>query len=247
MRVIDPNSRNNDSSGDAEIAWIQFEFPRAITVTGFRIQSAHRAFLRTWSFMALDREGHRTVLYSVVDDARLNGTGNALRADVRATSSRIFRIEKRGVNWNDTGFFRVKNVELFSVEFPDGVFKTLVGRVHDPHRADVLVTASNFDFQDYHRMGTDRALCTLADSGHPWIQWELTRGMAVVQAYRMKQIEGQLVDLWSLQASNDAADWTVIDRRENPQGNDVVRVCHVRPTAAWRCFRLVYEGRLFRA
>jgi hypothetical protein len=192
--------------------------------------------------MALDAEGRRSVLYSVVDDARLKGAGKALRADVRATSSKIFRIEKRGVNWQDTFFFRVKNVELFSEEFPDGVFKTLVGCVPDPHRADVLVTASNFDFQNYHRMGAGRRLCTLADKGYPWIQWELTRGMAVVHAYRIEQVPGGLLDVWSLQASNNAADWTVIDRHENPQGTDLVRVWQVRPTAAWRYLRLVYEG-----
>jgi hypothetical protein len=192
--------------------------------------------------MALDTEGRPKVLYSIVDDARLNGDGNVLRADIRSTSSKIFRVEKRGVNWNGTGFFRVKNVELFSEEFPDGVFKTLVGRVPDPHRADVLVTASCFDFQHYHRIGAGRTLCTLMDRGNPWIQWELAKGVAVVHAYRIEQTDGDLLDLWSLHASNNAADWTVIDRRENPQGMGLIGVWNVRPTSAWRYFRLVYEG-----
>jgi hypothetical protein len=246
VRVIDPNSTDNYSSGSQETEWIQFEFQRAITVNGFRIQSAHHDFLRTWSFMALDTKGHRTVLYSATDDARLKGNGNSVRADVPATSSTIFRIEKRGVNWQGTQFFRVKNVELFSEDFPDGVFKELVGRVSDPHRADVLVTGSNFDFQKYHRLGATGCMCTLSDQGYPWIQWELAKGMAAVQAYRVGQVKGNLLDLWSLQVSNNAVDWTVIDRREGPQGNDLVKLWRVQPTAAWRYFRLVYEGQTVR-
>jgi hypothetical protein len=245
VNIIDPNSTDNYSSSSGETEWIQFEFPQAISVNALRVQSAHRCFLRTWSFLALDHEGGRTELYSVVDDARLNGTGSTVLVNIRATSSKIFRLEKRGLNWGgETNFFRVKNIELFSEDpnYIGGVFKTLVGRVNDPHRAAVLVTTSNFDFQSYHLKGAKNSLCTLSDKEQPWIQWELVEGVAVVQGYRLEQLHSFLLEFWSLQASTDAVTWNILDRRAGEQGTALLRVFPVKSFTPWKYFRIVYEA-----
>jgi hypothetical protein len=242
-RLIDPNSTDNFSSGAGDCEWIQFEFPEPISIVAFKLKSAHRSFLKTWSFFSIDRHQSRTELFSAVDDNRLNGDGNEVIIDIKATRSTTFRLEKYGTNWQDSNFFRLKNIELFSDEprFIGGVFQTLVGQSHDCHRVKVLLTSSNFDFQSFHLLSPHKSMCTLSDEEPPWIQFELSKGSAIVQGYRLEHVNDHLFNEYSLQGSNDFTIWTIIDRRNEPPTSSSLRVCQCKNTLAFRYFRLIYE------
>jgi hypothetical protein len=138
---------------------------------------------------------------------------------------------------------RLKNIEVFSdhPEFQSGVFRTLVGRVEDCHRASVLVTASNFDFQSFHLIEAPANLCTLVDAEPPWIQFELVKGWALMHGYRFKHVPVQLFGEWSVQGSNNLQTWAVIDRRREPPGTVLLKVYECRASMAFRYFRFVYE------
>jgi hypothetical protein len=133
-------------------------------------------------------------------------------------------------------------VELFSDEprFIGGVFRTLVAQAADCHRAAVLLTASNFDFQSFHLLGPHKSMCTLADEEPPWIQFELAGGAAIVHGYRIEHVPDHPFDEYSVQGSNDSTAWAVIDRRNEPAGGPL-RVCQCKAPAAFRFVRLVYE------
>ena len=243
--VIDQKDPGNFSSGSGTREWIQFEFPEPITVKSVMIQSAHRAFLKSWSIVAIDDEGNETTLYETKNDKALNGDGKKATVDVPVTTSRIFRIEKTGVNWAGTNFARFKNVELYSPspEFSEGVFATLLSRSGgDPHRADVIVSASSFDFGSFHMLSSPRSLCTLYDEDNrPWIQFELTRGLALVQGYRMQQLNNFPFDRWSLQGSLDKKEWFVIDRQRGTKYDNPIKLVKCETSTAFRFFRIVSE------
>jgi hypothetical protein len=244
-RLIDPNSQDNYSSASGEWEWIQFDFPEPISIVGLKLKSAFRSFLKTWSFASIDRDGVRTELFSTVDDERLNGSSNEVVVDLKSTVSSTFRLEKYGMNWQGTRFFRLKNIELFSdqPEYLGGVFRTLVEKAGECHHARVLVSASNFDFQHFHILGARKSMCTLLDEGPPWIQFEITRGSVIVNGYRLEFVTDNIFGAWSLQASNDLDAWSVIDRRSGPPGTQRLEVCHCRSEIAFRYFRVYYEAR----
>ena len=243
--VIDRNDPNNFSSGSGTCEWIQFEFPAPITVKSVMIQSAHRAFMKSWSVSAINDDNEQTILYKTENNAALNGQGKKVTIDIPVTTSKIFRIEKTGVNWSGTNFARFKNVELYSPdsEFADGVFATLVARAGgDPHRADVIVSASSFDFSSFHILSSPRSLCTLYDEDNrPWIQFELTKGKAIVQGYRMQQLNDFPFDRWSLQGSVNKEDWIVIDRQCGGLTDDPIKLIVCETSMAFRVFRVVSE------
>ena len=61
--IIDSSSTQNYSSGSGDYEWIQFEFPEEIEFTSFKIQSAHRAFLKTWDIIAYDSNDKEILLF----------------------------------------------------------------------------------------------------------------------------------------------------------------------------------------
>lgn len=246
--IIDENTFTNYSSGSGDYEWVQFEFPEEISVTSFYIKSAHRSFLRTWNFVAYDNQSTRIVLHEAVDDQTLNGKYKETKINVKATSARVFRIEKNGPNWSNTNFFRLKHVELYSdnPKYLGGVFKTLLKESNgDSHHAKVNVTASNFDFRHFHEVNPSKSLCTLDDPELPWIQFELTKGKAVITGYRMQQLTNWPFGSWSVQGSNkgktDSDDWTVIHRVNTEEKFKDVIVQSCRSDGAFKYFRLVCE------
>ena len=217
--IIDSQSSDNYSSGSSTKEYIKFEFPNPIRVNGFKIQSAHRSFLRTWKLKSVDDyDDTEEVIFKTKDDHSLDGVNKELivHFDEPITSS-IFIIEKNGVNWSNTKFFRVKNVEFFSdqPQFRNGVFKTLVNEAGgDPHKADVYITASSFDFKRFHKLSPSHSLCTLNDPQSSWYQFELTKGKAIVQGYRIQFLFDYLINKFTLKGSNDMKHWNVIDRQK---------------------------------
>jgi hypothetical protein len=165
--------------------------------------------------------------------------------DIKPSLSTTFRLVKTGLNWQGTGFFRLKNVEFFSDqrEYLGGVFRTLVGSSGDGHRAQVHITAKYFDFNHFHVLGAHTGMCTLEDKGPPWIQFELARGAAIVQGYRLQFVTNRVFGEWSVQASNDLNQWDVLDRKSGPPGQAVVEIRECQSTTAFRYFRIVYEVR----
>jgi hypothetical protein len=125
--------------------------------------------------------------------------------------------------------------------FERGVFQRLVCESGDSHLANVLIHASAFDFQFFHKVDCDKNMCTLSDKGDPWIQFELVKGSAIISGYRFVQIPTLMFDRWSLQGSNDCVKWTVLDRPVEDQSKDALKVRRCESIIAFRYFRLVYE------
>ena len=211
--IIDENNQQNFSSGSGEYEWIQFEFKNPVSVVSLKVQSAHRSFVKTWKFIAYDDDDEKIVLYSTQDDPALNGTNKEVILNVKATSSKKFRFEKYGPNWAGTNFIRIKNIEFYSDD-PDylgGIFKTLVEKAGgDPHKADVYITSSNFDFKRFHKISPSRTLCTLYDEEPPWFQVELTNGKAIVNGYRVQILDNFPITRWKVLGSNDGESWETI-------------------------------------
>jgi hypothetical protein len=184
-----------------------------------------------------------TTLYSTKDNQDLNGPGKEVTIDVFPTVSRVFRLDKQGRNWAGTNFVRVKNIELFSddPDFAGGVFKTLVAQAKgDPHHADVVVSASNFDFQRVHELSPSRSICTLFDQDQPCLQFEIVNGRVIIQGYRMQQLSGFGFEKWSVQGSNDGAEWIVLDRRDSSD-DMLVKMYRCDTHLAVKFVRLVSE------
>ena len=243
--IINANDPGNFSSGSGNYEWVQFEFKTPITVSSVMVQSAHRAFIRDWSVVAIDDDGHSTTLYQNKQDKRFNGVDKKVTVELPVTTSRIFRIEKMGLNWADTNFIRIKNVEFYAPdgEFENGVFEKLLEKSGgDPHTADVVVTASNFDFRSFHMMSPPRSLCTLYDENNqPWIQFRLTKGKMLVQGYRMQQIAAWQFGKWSLQATVDGKEWVVLDRRSEDVSSSPLKVVSCEVPVPYKIFRVVCE------
>lgn len=218
--IIDPDSPGNYSSGSGDYEWVQFEFKEPISVLSFKIKSAHRAFLRTWGLIAYDDDGKEIILYKKKDDPALNGKFKETTINFKAIEAKKFRIEKFGKNWAETNFMRIKNFEFYSddPQYIGGVFKTLLERCGgDPHKADVLITASNFDFQRFHRINPERSLCTLYDEEAPWFQVELNHGRAVIHGYRFQTLNNFPISKWQIAGSNDNQKWDTIHENEISQ------------------------------
>ena len=243
--IIDKDNPGNFSSGSGNYEWVQFQFNRPITVNKVMIQSAHRSFMRSWSIVSIDEDGNSKTLYQTTDDPALNGVNFSVTVDITPAKSRIFRIEKMGPNWANTNFIRIKNVEFYSPseEFEGGVFATLLKQSHgDPHKADVVMTASNFDFRNFHALSPPRSLCTLYDpDNQPWIQFELTKGKIIVEGYRMQQLGAFLFDKWSVHASVDKKNWVLLDRRSGNVGKSPLKVVRCPTTVPYSVFRVVCE------
>lgn len=218
--IIDPDSPGNYSSGSGDYEWVQFEFQDPISVVSFKIKSAHRAFLKTWGLIAYDGDGNEIILYKKKDDPTLNGKYKEITINFKAIEAKRFRIEKFGENWAGTNFMRIKNFEFYSddPQYLGGVFKTLLERCGgDPHKADVIITASNFDFQRFHLLSPARSLCTLYDEEPPWFQVELNHGRAIIHGYRFQILNNFPINRWQLAASNDSKKWDVIHESEISQ------------------------------
>jgi hypothetical protein len=242
--VLDARSRDNWSSGPQEYGWIEFELKSEVTVNFVRLKSAHRSFLKSWTIAAADPSGKMTPIYETRDDKRLDGAGKEALFAVRETTSRVFRVEKLGQNSSGTNFFRLKHVEFFSdgPEYVGGVFASLVARAGgDPHRADVLVRASAFDFRHWHTLDPPSSLCTLADKGDPWIQIEILAGTAVVTGYRLVHVQDFIFTDWTVEGSCDGGEWFTIDEQEEAESEDLVRVFAVAETPPLRFVRLLYQ------
>lgn len=217
--IIDQNSTGNYSSGSGDYEWVQFDFKEPISIVSFQIQSAHRAFLKNWAVVAYDEDGGEITLYKTENDPALNGVDNKVYKTVKAVEAKSFRIEKFGCNWSGTNFMRIKNFEFFSDDpkYKGGVFKSLIEKANgDPHKADVYITASNFDFKRFHKICPSRSLCTLYDETQPWFQVELTCGRAIVHGYRLQMLTNFPLSCWRLAGSNDKENWDTIHDAEVP-------------------------------
>lgn len=241
--IIDPDSPGNYSSGSGEYEWIQFEFKEPITALSFKIKSAHRAFLKTWGFIAYDEDGKEVILYKTKDDPTLNGKYKETIINFKAIEAKKFRIEKFGENWAGTNFMRIKNFELYSddPQYIGGIFKTLLERANgDPHKADVLITASNFDFQRFHLLSPARSLCTLYDQEPPWFQVELNHGRAIIHGYRFQILNNFPIDKWQVAGSNDKENWDIIHESEISQSQSTsINIFGVYSQRPYRYFRFI--------
>ncbi|KAK8895054.1 hypothetical protein M9Y10_023496 [Tritrichomonas musculus] len=241
--IIDPDSPGNYSSGSGEYEWIQFEFKEPITALSLKIKSAHRAFLKTWGFIAYDEDGKEVILYKTKDDPTLNGKYKETIINFKAIEAKKFRIEKFGENWAGTNFMRIKNFELYSddPQYIGGIFKTLLERANgDPHKADVLITASNFDFQRFHLLSPARSLCTLYDQEPPWFQVELNHGRAIIHGYRFQILNNFPIDKWQVAGSNDKENWDIIHESEISQSQSTpISIFGVYSQRPYRYFRFI--------
>jgi hypothetical protein len=68
------------------------------------------------------------------------------------------------------------------------------------------------------------------------------KGAAVIQGYRFEQLDSFLLEFWSLQASTDAVDWTVLDQHAGDQAPELFRLFPVESPIPWKYFRIVYEA-----
>ncbi|OHS99634.1 hypothetical protein TRFO_33868 [Tritrichomonas foetus] len=211
--IIDENNPGNFSSGSGDYEWVQFEFKEPISLVSFMIRSAHRAFLKTWNLVAYDDHENEIILYQTKDNPSLNGKNKEVILNVKAYKAQTFRLEKLGENWAGTNFMRIQQIEFYSDDpkYLGGVFKTLLEEAGgDPHKADVFITSSNFDFQRFHKLSPSRSLCTLYDQDSPWFQVELTKGFAIVHGYRIQILDNFPIYKWQLIGSNDKENWDVI-------------------------------------
>jgi hypothetical protein len=116
--VIDEKSNDSWGLGHPTIQtskeWIQFEFPDPISINALSIMTGDRNFLRSWSFSSRENNGEWRLITERKDDDSLNGAKKEMKISLPERVSKAFRIEQTSLNWSNTVYFHIRNVELFS-------------------------------------------------------------------------------------------------------------------------------------
>lgn len=107
---------------------------------------------------------------------------------MNASSVRIVITDK---NWDEDNYVvGLKRIEILSPDskYQNGVFSTLIeeSKSKDSHNCGVLISTTDFDFNSFHSIDSKTIIQTYPFDEDQWFQIELTKGMALIHAIRIK-------------------------------------------------------------
>lgn len=217
--LFNPNTTSGYRSGDAAGAWVQADFPKALTVTGFAVKSGLVQFPRSFMVTFKGRKGEDLHVARVVNQEALVGQNHLWKWESEAPITGVVcvRITATGQNWAGTHTLSLGGFELFSTEHPDGVFKALWKDGADPW-TEFEAHARDFDGSRLAKGASVGAIVTDNSPGQ-WIELEFLAGRANVTGYRIAFVPGHEPKGWKVIGSVDSKapmdSWTRIDTQNS--------------------------------
>ncbi|KAK8876254.1 hypothetical protein M9Y10_006449 [Tritrichomonas musculus] len=229
--------------------FIEFELEAEVTISGVKIFSSGTCFPKSFDISV---EGE--TVKSVREARELNGKYKDMTVSFEPIKCRKVRFTQTGPNWDKgDNFLHIKGIELLSTDskYSRGVFSTLVSDCEnkDPHKCPVIISASNFDFNSFHSLNAKHKISTYSRE-NSWFQVELTRGIAVLNGFRLMKCNKNKLRSYKLICTDDSSkpesSWTTLieinEETENEHNDlDIYEFSH--PSPPTRFVRLVQTGK----
>ena len=201
-----------------------------------------------------DIEINGELAQSIKRATKLNGENRSMTVFVENEKCRKIRFVNRGSNWEyGNNYIRLKRIELLSNEpvfAASGVFASLVSNAEnkDPHKCDVFISASKFDLNSFHSIDSRANICTYSKT-NSWFQIEFTKGLAVINGYRLGRCEQGMMRSYKIICSDDEnkkeEDWTTLMQvdEENEDEHETLDVYKFeKPSPPIKYVRLIQTG-----
>ena len=205
--VIDP--KTNDYFSIYANGFISFELPEKVIICGFKVFSATFDFPKTFN-IEIDGE----TVHEVKEAIELDGENKEMTININPKEGKVVKFVLTGPQWEDHRnkdnviHVCLKRFEILSEDqkYSKGVFDTLVQSCEnqDPHKCNVLNSASLYDFNSFYLIDNTKQICTCGKKEKSWFQIELTKGLAVISHCRIKMISEDLyLKSFRIVGSND--------------------------------------------
>ncbi|KAK8843537.1 hypothetical protein M9Y10_024592 [Tritrichomonas musculus] len=246
--IIAPDTKDYFSTYDEGDFFIQFELKESVMLSGVTVFTSSENFPKSF-----DIEVEGKVVKSVKNATELNGEDRQMTVNFKPTRGKKVRFIQTGKNWDDEdNYLFVKRIELLSTEkkYSGGVFATLVANSEnkDPHKCPVFISASCFDNNSFYLV--DSSCPIMNENGEKeWFQVELTRGVAILNGFRLERDEDTKLRNYKIICTDDSSkpesSWTtLIEINEKKEDEhellDIYEFPH--PSPLTRFVRLVSTG-----
>lgn len=218
--LIDQKSDENFNTANQKVNFIQFEFKNEIQINGIKICSANNFFPRSFDILIND-----STVKQIRNANELNGKNKEMTINFDENNAKSVRLLFIDKNWNNDNFtVELKRVEFLSPnqEYSQGVFAKLVDECEnkDPHRCDVLLSASEFDFNSFFLVDSKRRLLTFKTKAE--FQIEMTKGTVIIHAIRMRNNKIKSFKIVASDNKNKKIEkwFELINVREKPMKDD---------------------------
>lgn len=247
--LFNPNTTSGYRSGDEAGAWVQADFQKSLSVTGFAVKSGLGQFPRSFNVTFKGRKGEDLHVARVVNQEALVGQNHVWKWEHGAPITGVVsvRITATGQNWAGTHTLSLGGFELFSTEHADGVFKALWKEGADPW-AEFEAHARDFDGS---RLAKGASMGSMVTDNAPgqWIELEFLTGRAKVTGYRVGFVPGHEPKGWKVVGSVDNKapidSWTRIDTQNWLEAAVKPQTYSVRSGDQFKYIRLVMTDGAF--
>lgn len=186
--LIDKNSNDFYNTCNSQFHFIQFELKNEIPINGMIIFSS---ICNTWFPRSFDIYVNDEKMKSIKDANELNGLNKQMIINFDVKNANNIRIVFTDFNWIEGNYIvGLKRIELLSPidKYSQGVFSTIIdeSKEKDPHKCDVLISATNYEYSSFYLIDSNKFLMTYPFDEDQWFQVELTKGMALIHAIRVK-------------------------------------------------------------
>ena len=130
----------------------EIELQESVDIIGIKIYSSDSHFPKTFDIEINDK-----LIQNIEESKELIGENQSLTIKIEYNQTR-----KNRDNHNNN--INIKHIELLSneIKYLRGVFSTLIyeSEDHDPHQCPVLMSASKYDFNNFHLIDNPEIICT---------------------------------------------------------------------------------------
>lgn len=198
--VIDKNAKDYFSLFHTN-DYIEIKLPREVSISGIKIASFLCYFPKKFDIL-IDNE----IVHSN-NSNDLNGAYKEMIININPRNGRSIKFINGGENCEQNEDHQhLGKIEILSndPEYQNGVFDKLIrsSKSHDPHKCEVLFSATNFDFHSFYLIGNSKSICTSSD-GNLWFQIEFINGLAVLTGFRLAKCRWTRMKNFKVIATDD--------------------------------------------
>lgn len=198
--VINPYSKDSFFyvvAKDSKIeTFIQFEFENPIIINGIEFHSEVDVPLKNFSIQFDDKSTERKIIDAKkeFDEKDINKRVKKITFDpIEFKKLKIIPINKDISFVHNEYYPSIKYIELLSPDskYSNGYFKTLINENpnHDPHKIGVNISATRYDYNNFHLHDKDYPNITTKNIENSWFQIELVKGLGIICAFRLKAVQ----------------------------------------------------------